>query len=122
MTPSSLQAFSCLVHFHERMNSSEEISSDTNENGGSCPPEKVEEALLRCGYASTDQVEGPGQFARRGGILDFFSPGDREPVRIEFWGDDIDSMGHFDTDSQRRGESVESCTILPAAETLPTTR
>ena len=75
------------------------------ENGGSCPPEKVEEALLRCGYASTDQVEGPGQFARRGGILDFFSPGDREPVRIEFWGDDIDSMGHFDTDSQRRGES-----------------
>ncbi len=89
------------------------------ENGGSCPPEKVEEALLRCGYASTDQVEGPGQFARRGGILDFFSPGDREPVRIEFWGDDIDSMGHFDTDSQRRGESVESCTILPAAETLP---
>ncbi len=89
------------------------------ENGGSCPPEKVEEALLRCGYASTDQVEGPGQFARRGGILDFFSPGDREPVRIEFWGDDIDSMGHFDTDSQRRGESVERCTILPAAETLP---
>ena len=89
------------------------------ENGGSCQPEKVEEALLRCGYASTDQVEGPGQFARRGGILDFFSPGDREPVRIEFWGDDIDSMGHFDTDSQRRGESVESCTILPAAETLP---
>lgn len=89
------------------------------EAGGSCPPEKVEEALLRCGYALTDQVEGPGQFARRGGILDFFSPGDREPVRIEFWGDDIDSMGHFDTESQRRSESVESCTILPAAETLP---
>ena len=89
------------------------------EDGGSCPPEKVEEALLRCGYSLTDQVEGPGQFARRGGILDFFSPGDREPVRIEFWGDDIDSMGYFDTESQRRSERVEKCTILPAAETLP---
>ena len=89
------------------------------ENGGSCPPEQVEQALLRCGYSLTDQVEGPGQFARRGGILDFFSPGDREPVRIEFWGDEIDSMGHFDTESQRRSESVDSCTILPAAETLP---
>ena len=91
----------------------------TIENGGSCPPEKVEEALLRCGYSSTSQVEGPGQFARRGGILDFFSPGDGEPVRIEFWGDDIDSMGHFDTESQRREDSLERCTILPAAESLP---
>ena len=63
------------------------------ENGGSCPPEEVEKALLRCGYQATEQVEGPGQFSRRGGILDFFSPGEREPVRIEFWGDDIDSMG-----------------------------
>ena len=72
------------------------------ENGGSCPPEEVEKALLRCGYQPTEQVEGPGQFARRGGILDFFSPGEREPVRIEFWGDDIDSMGYFDIATQRR--------------------
>lgn len=89
------------------------------EDGGSCPPEEVKKALLRCGYTPTDQVEGPGQFAQRGGILDFFSPGDTEPVRIEFWGDDIDSMGHFDISTQRRTAAVQRCTILPAAETLP---
>ena len=81
--------------------------------------EEIEEALLRCGYNKTEQVEGPGQFARRGGILDFYSPNDSEPVRIEFWGDDIDSMAHFDVSSQRRGENIEKCLILPAAEALP---
>ena len=88
--------------------------------GESCPIEEAEEALLRCGYSKTQQVEGPGQFARRGGILDFFSPSDHEPVRIEFWGDDIDSMGYFDVSTQRRTERIESCLILPATETLPT--
>ena len=91
----------------------------TIRSDGSYPPEDVEDALLRCGYARTEQVEGPGQFARRGGILDFFSPADREPVRIEFWGDDVDSMGHFDVSTQRRTEPVSECAILPAAETLP---
>jgi len=89
------------------------------EDGSSYPIEDVEDALIRCGYTRTEQVEGVGQFARRGGILDFFSPMDSEPVRIEFWGDDIDSMGHFDVSSQRRGEPVSRCVILPAAETLP---
>ncbi len=88
-------------------------------DGGSCAIEDVEDALLRCGYARCTQVEGPGQFARRGGILDFFSPGETEPVRIEFWGDDVDSMGRFDVSTQRRTEAIQSCTILPAAETLP---
>ncbi|MBR1456680.1 MAG: transcription-repair coupling factor, partial [Oscillospiraceae bacterium] len=87
--------------------------------GGSYPVEDVEDALLRCGYERTAQVEGPGQFARRGGILDFFSPADAEPVRIEFWGDEIDSMGRFDVSTQRRVAQIERCVILPAAETLP---
>ena len=91
----------------------------TIEDGGCYPPEDVERALLRCGYRKTEQVEGPGQFARRGGILDFFSPRAPEPVRIEFWGDDIDSMSYFDIASQRRTERAARCTILPAAETLP---
>ena len=90
------------------------------EDGGSCPIENIETALLRCGYVKTEQVEGAGQFARRGGILDFFSPADHEHVRIEFWGDDIDSMGHFDVTTQRRSEAIDRCVILPAAETLPT--
>ena len=83
-----------------------------------CPPEDVEDALLRCGYARCEQVEGPGQFARRGGILDFFSPGENEPVRIEFWGDEVDSMARFDVQTQRRTEQLHTCTILPAVEAL----
>ena len=82
--------------------------------------EDIEEALLRCGYERTEQVEGPGQFARRGGILDLFSPAEEQPVRMEFWGDEIDSMGYFDISSQRRDESILECRILPAAEALPT--
>lgn len=84
-----------------------------------CPLEELEKALIRCGYARTEQVEGAGQYSRRGGILDFFSPIYPEPVRIEFWGDEIDSMGFFDVQTQRRTESIKSCSILPAAEVLP---
>ena len=91
-----------------------EICSDRE-----CPPEELEEALLRCGYSRTDQVEGAGQFARRGGIIDFFSPAEDFPVRIEFWGDEIDSMGHFDTGDQRRLDRIEKTVVLPAAEALP---
>mgnify|MGYP000069129742 FL=1 len=76
-------------------------------DGGEYPPEEIERALICCGYERTEQVEGAGQYARRGGILDFFSPMYPEPVRIEFWGDDIDSMGFFDVHTQRRTEAVE---------------
>ena len=89
--------------------------SFTVEDGATVPPEDVEDALLRCGYVRTQQVEGPGQFSRRGGILDLFSPADLAPIRIEFWGDDIDSMSRFDIESQRRTDSLKSCRILPAA-------
>ena len=88
-------------------------------DGSSLPPEDAEDALLRCGYLRTAQVEGAGQFSRRGGILDFFSPAYPQPVRVEFWGDDVDSMGFFDPESQRRTQPLESCRILPAAATLP---
>ena len=92
----------------------------TVKDGEACPPEELERALVRCGYTRCEQVEGVGQFSRRGGIVDFFSPSYPEPVRIEFWGDDIDSMGFFDVKTQRRTESVEACRILPAAESLAT--
>ena len=93
----------------------------TIDAGKSCPPEDIEDALIRCGYSRTDRVEGPGQFSRRGGILDIFSPASDRPVRIEFWGDDIDTMSFFDIRSQRRDDGqIDSCTILPSAETLPT--
>ena len=86
--------------------------------GGNYALEDVEDALIRCGYERTEQVEGPGQFAVRGGILDLYSPAEDAPVRMEFWGDEIDSMGRFEISSQRRIENIETCRILPAAETL----
>lgn len=89
------------------------------ENGGTYSLEDTQERLLLCGFRRTEQVEGPGQFSCRGGILDFFTPGYPNPIRCEFWGDDIDSMGFFDIDTQRRIEPIERCTILPAAESLP---
>lgn len=88
-------------------------------DGETCPLEKAEETLLRCGYTRTFQVEGPGQFSRRGGILDFYSPAYDSPVRCEFWGDEVDSLSFFDIDSQRRTDRLESCVILPSREMLP---
>ena len=86
--------------------------------GQEIDPEEVERALLHCGYVRREQVESVGQFARRGGILDVFSPYADTPVRMEFWGDEIDSMGLFDVTSQRRSENIPACRILPAAEAL----
>ena len=80
---------------------------------------KVVERLVQCGYSRSEQVEGPGQFALRGGILDFFSPANDEPVRCEFFGDEVDSMGFFDTTSQRRTEQLDHARIVPVAETIP---
>ena len=75
--------------------------------------------LAGAGYTRCDQVEGPGQFALRGGILDVFSPGMEQPVRCEFFDDEIDSLGIFDTATQRRVENRREALLLPAAEVLP---
>ena len=58
--------------------------------------EQVVQSLVRCGYVRAEQIDGTGQFAVRGGILDFFTPDAPYPVRIEFWGDEIDTIGLFD--------------------------
>ena len=75
--------------------------------------------LTGCGYSRCSMVEGPGQFALRGGILDVFSPAADRPFRAEFFGDELDTMGYFDTDTQRRTENVDSVTVLPVGETQP---
>ncbi|MBE6963623.1 MAG: transcription-repair coupling factor [Ruminococcaceae bacterium] len=80
---------------------------------------QLTETLLSAGYTRCDQVEGVGQFALRGGILDVFSPMMEQPVRCEFFDDEIDSMGVFDPATQRRTANVSSVTVLPAAEVLP---
>ena len=80
---------------------------------------ELSETLAAAGYARCEQVEGVGQFALRGGILDFFSPAHPKPVRVEFFGDEVDSMGLFDPSNQRRTENIREAEILPAAEVLP---
>lgn len=78
--------------------------------------------LVDAGYSRADQVEGVGQFALRGGILDVFSPLMEEPVRCEFFDDEVDSLGNFDVLTQRRTKNLESAMLLPAAELLPGSR
>ena len=75
--------------------------------------------LTHAGYSRCAMVEGPGQFAVRGGILDIYSPAADRPFRCEFFGDELDTMGFFDPETQRRTENVEAVTILPVGETQP---
>lgn len=80
--------------------------------------EELCKALVLAGYTYADQVEGPSQFSHRGGLLDFFPPDLQEPVRLEFWGDQIDTISPFDLVSQRRGEPIETVKITPSMEVL----
>ena len=75
--------------------------------------------LTASGYSRCQMVEGPGQFAVRGDILDIFSPAAERPFRAEFFGDEIDAMGYFDPETQRRTENIDAVAVLPVAETLP---
>ncbi|MBN1977952.1 MAG: transcription-repair coupling factor, partial [Anaerolineae bacterium] len=71
------------------------------------------------GYEPVSVVEGPGQFSHRGGILDIFPPADALPVRIELFGNQVDSLRRFDPATQRSQERVEVVTVTPAREALP---
>ena len=94
-------------------------ASFTLRPGQTMAPEDVIDGLLHAGYRPADQVEGPGQFAHRGGILDIWSTGSETPSRLDFFGDEIDTIHAFDASSQRRTEEIRSLRILPGAETLP---
>ncbi|MDO4749095.1 MAG: transcription-repair coupling factor, partial [Eubacteriales bacterium] len=76
------------------------------------------ESLILLGYERTEQVEGTGQFAVRGGILDLFMTDSEYPVRIEFWGDEIDTINYFDTLTQRRTDYCEKILLTPSTEVL----
>ncbi len=79
--------------------------------------EKLLEHLNTVGYTSADVVEMPGQYAARGGILDVYSPEADRPVRVEFFGDEIESMRKFDPASQRSSNPVDEALLLPLTET-----
>lgn len=78
----------------------------------------LEEKLTLAGYARYDQVDGTSQFAVRGGIIDIFPPYLDEPVRIEMWGDNVDTISSFDIYTQRRSKSLDEISITPANEVL----
>src|SRR5215831_9040467 len=73
--------------------------------------------LNTVGYQSADVVEMPGEYALRGGILDVYSPEAERPVRIEFFGDEVDSIRRFDPTSQRSSNPIDEALLLPLTET-----
>ncbi len=77
------------------------------------------EHLYNQGYEPVTEVEEPGQFSHRGGIVDLFPPTLPRPVRVEFFGDEVESLRTFDQASQRSLNPITSCVIGPARETLP---
>ena len=78
--------------------------------------------LTSIGYSRVDMVEMPGQFARRGGILDVYSPEADRPVRFEFFGDEIESIRKFDPETQRSAAPLDEARLLPLTETPVTER
>ena len=78
--------------------------------------QQLREQLLKLGYEYTGQVEHGGEFALRGGILDVFPLTEEYPVRLELWGDEVDSLRYFDVQSQKSVTNAEQVTIYPALE------
>ena len=81
--------------------------------------QELSASLVHLGYERQAQVEAPGDFAIRGGIIDIFPLTEEAPYRIELWGDEIDSIRTFDVSSQRSIEQVDQLIIYPAAEIIP---
>jgi transcription-repair coupling factor (superfamily II helicase) len=103
-----------LVPFAQWMEHIREI-----ELGSELDTDRLKTELVLMGYERTGQVEGPGQFAVRGGIIDIFPLTEENPIRIELWGEEVDSLRSFDVESQRSIENLESVRIYPAAELIP---
>lgn len=85
-------------------------------NGETVDFDSLQRELSQIGYEREEQIEGPGQFAVRGGILDIYPLTEEMPIRIELWGDEVDSIRTFDVESQRSVENLEEITIYPAME------
>lgn len=86
------------------------------ESDSTVDTEQLKNQLVALGYERVGQVEMPGQFSVRGGIVDIYCLTEENPWRIELWGDEIDSIRSFDSESQRSLENLEELTIYPAVE------
>ena len=80
------------------------------------PLEEVVSHLESIGYERREPVEMVGEYSVRGGILDVFSPESQKPVRIDLFGDQVESIRRFDVESQRSVLNVEDCLLLPLTE------
>src|SRR6266516_2264022 len=89
----------------------------TLRRGESFDTDNLLEHLNSVGYNSTDIVEMPGEYALRGGILDVYSPEADRPVRVEFFGDEVESIRKFDPGTQRSSSPADETTLLPLSET-----
>ena len=89
------------------------------ETGSLVEMRALNEKLARLGYERTLQVEAPGQFAVRGGIVDIYALTEENPWRIEFWDEEIDSIRSFDAESQRSIENLAEIDVYPAADPEP---
>lgn len=78
----------------------------------------IAEILSSAGFKRAEAVEGVGQFSIRGGIVDFFPPDSSHPVRVELWGNEVDTISLFDVSTQRRTESLDFCEITPSTEII----
>ncbi len=90
----------------------------TLEQNGTVDLRELTQRLLAAGYTRCENVEGKGQFAVRGSIVDVFPVQMNSPVRMELWGDEVDTLSYFDTETQRRTDPVERVEISPASEIL----
>ena len=79
---------------------------------------KLAADLIAAGYTRCDTVDGVSQFSIRGSIIDIFPVQETAPVRIELWGDEIDTVSYFDTETQRRTDEIEEISISPACEVM----
>ncbi len=87
--------------------------------GDECSMLVLVEKLIAGGYVKSAQVDGAGQFSVRGSIVDIFSPNLTNPCRLDFFGDEIDSISMFDVDTQRRTDTLEEIKITPVTENSP---
>ncbi|HLQ72881.1 MAG TPA: DEAD/DEAH box helicase, partial [Bacillota bacterium] len=88
--------------------------------GESIPLQQYLQTLVQMGYVSASMVTSPGEFSRRGGIIDIYPMTEEHPVRLELFDDEVDSIRYFDADTQRSLETLEKVTLYPANEFLLT--
>ncbi|MCQ2969115.1 MAG: transcription-repair coupling factor, partial [Clostridium sp.] len=92
--------------------------SMTIKTGDTIDLKEITKSLLQCGYERVEVVEGKGEFSFRGGILDVFPPTSAYPYRVELFGDEVDSIRTFNTESQRSIEKVNEFSIFPSKEVI----